>query len=159
MTETATTPTTAPAPAAPQTPFLTALVMMLRANDRFGALEKQPDALLLQPFVIAKEQRKALPLMADPDKRVLERLDVYWKAVSLRIEQRTSLMAGPILSLHHEGFGRVVVTVGKLIAISKTLRDVHRFGFADLEALEREGEKLVAGAVAAIEQFPEVARA
>jgi probable nitrogen fixation protein len=68
-------------------------------------------------------------------------------------------MASPVMALSHEGFGRVVLTAGKLVVLAKTLRDVHRFGFEDLAALEAEGEKAVELAVKTIEAFPEVARA
>jgi probable nitrogen fixation protein len=64
-----------------------------------------------------------------------------------------------MMKMSHEGFGRVLLTVGKLVVLVKTLRDVHRFGFDSLPALDREGEKAVTQAVATISQFPEVARA
>jgi len=67
-------------------------------------------------------------------------------------------MTGPMMKLSHEGFGRVVLIAGRLIALSKHLRDVHRFGFDSLAALAAEGEKLVAKGAEAIEAFPEVAR-
>jgi probable nitrogen fixation protein len=68
-------------------------------------------------------------------------------------------MASPMMKMSHEGFGRVLLTVGKLVVLVKTLRDVHRFGFDSLVALDREGEKAVAQATATINRFPEVARA
>ena len=42
--------------------------------------------------------------------------------------------------------------------VNKHLRDVHRFGFESFEKLVAEGEKLVAGACAMIEKFPEAAK-
>ena len=68
-------------------------------------------------------------------------------------------MASPTINLHHEGFGRLLITVGRLVAFSKTLRDVHRFGFDSLAKLAEEGEKAVEKAMAGIAEFPEVARA
>jgi probable nitrogen fixation protein len=61
------------------------------------------------------------------------------------------------MKLHHEGFGRLVLTAGRLIVINKHMRDVHRFGFESKEKLESEGEKLIQSALEWIEKYPEVA--
>ncbi len=50
-------------------------------------------------------------------------------------------------------------TAGKLVVLSKHLRDVHRFGFETLEKLAAEGDKQVAAALATINTYPEVAKA
>jgi probable nitrogen fixation protein len=63
-----------------------------------------------------------------------------------------------MLKLTHEGFGRAVLIVGRLVAASRILRDVHRFGFESLSKLASEGEKLVREAVELIEKFPEPAQ-
>ena len=147
-------PATAPAPA----PFQKALVALVRAEDRHGLSEKHPDGKLLLPFVLGKEARRAIPIVGDPGPQVLARVEQFYKAACYRIEQRSGLMASPVLALNHEGFGRLVLLVGKLVAYSRTLRDVHRFGFESLAALEAEGEKVVAQALATIEAFPAAAR-
>ena len=144
--------------AALESPFLATLVRILRAEDSYGAWEGKSDARILRPFVVNKEERRAIPIMGDPDPDVLWRLDKFYVAIGLCIEQRTGVMTGPMMKLSHEGFGRVVLIAGKLIAISKHLRDVHRFGFDSLAALAAEGEKFVARGVAAIETYPDVAR-
>lgn len=68
-------------------------------------------------------------------------------------------MAVPVINITHEGFGRALVLVGKLIAVDKVLRDVHRFGFGSLEELNEKTEKILEKAVSLIEQFKEVAEA
>jgi probable nitrogen fixation protein len=140
-------------------PFLKALVALVRAEDRYGAWENRADDELLKAFIVTKEARRAIPIIGDPSAEVLARVEQFYKAVCFRIEQRTGLMASPVLALNHEGFGRVVVQVGKLVAFAKSLRDVHRFGSESAEALDAEGEKAVEQAVQNIERFPEVARA
>ena len=142
-----------------QRPFLATLVRLLRAEDTYGAWEGKSDEQLLRPFVVTKEERRAIPIMGDPEPEVLWRLDKFYVAIGLSIEQRTGVMTGPMMKLSHEGFGRVVLIAGQLIALSKHLRDVHRFGFDSLAALATEGEKFVAKGVKAIEAHPEVARA
>jgi probable nitrogen fixation protein len=144
--------------AALQRPFLVTLVRLLRAEDTYGAWEGKSDAHILRAFVVTKEERRAIPIMGDPDPDVLWRLDKFYIAIGLCIEQQTGVMTGPMMKLSHEGFGRVVLIAGKLVALSKHLRDVHRFGFDSLAALAAEGEKLVAKGAEAIETFPEVAR-
>jgi probable nitrogen fixation protein len=78
--------------------------------------------------------------------------------VGLSIERATGIMVSPIMKMHHEGFGRMVLTAGRLVVVNKHLRDVHRFGFDNYEKLVSDGEKLVASAVEMIEKFPEVAK-
>jgi len=140
-------------------PFLTTLARIIRAADSYGTWDKKSDADLLRDFVLDKAARRALPVIGDPDPEVLSRVEQYYRAVGLRIEQRTGLMSSPMMTMSHEGFGRVILTAGKLVAYAKTLRDVHRFGFDSFSALGAEGEKVVSAAVADIERFAEVAHA
>ncbi|RUU06423.1 NifX-associated nitrogen fixation protein, partial [Mesorhizobium sp. USDA-HM6] len=117
------------------------------------------DAELLGDFIITKEKRRAIPIIGDPDPDVLWRLDMFYTAVGLAIEERSGLMASPMMEMSHEGFGRVLFTTGRLVVLSKTLRDVHRFGFETFWKLAASGTKLAGDAIAVIEAYPEVARA
>ena len=67
------------------------------------------------------------------------------------------LLAVPLVHLTHEGFGRALITVGKLVAVDKTLRDVHRFGFGSLSKMKDEGDKILGVALERIGQHPAVA--
>ena len=147
------------ADAAVGSPFVQTLVRLIRAQDSYGAWEGKPDSELIAPFIVTKEQRRSMPLMADPDPDVLARLDLFYNAVSLSIERETGKVASPMMKIHHEGFGRVLLTMGKLVVLSKHLRDVHRFGFETILKLEAEGDKLVASAVETVKQYPQVAEA
>lgn len=147
------------ADAAVGSPFVQTLVRLIRAQDSYGAWEGKPDSELLEPFIVSKEQRRNMPLMADPDPDVLARLDLFYNAVSLSIERETGRIASPMMKIHHEGFGRVLLTMGKLVVLSKHLRDVHRFGFETIEKLSAEGDKLVASAVETVKLYPQVAEA
>ena len=149
----------AEAPSLAPPAFLRALVSLVRAEDRAGAWERRTDPELLQPFVLTREARRALPLVGDPGPAVLARVGQFYGAVCLRFEQESRLMASPVLALNHEGFGRLVLVVGKLVVHSRTLRDVHRFGFESLAALEAEGEKAVRQALESFHAFPEAAQA
>ena len=75
----------------------------------------------------------------------------------LSIERATGHMVTPMMKMHHEGFGRMILTAGRLIVVNKQLRDVHRFGFDSLAKLAEEGEKFVAAGIEMIRKYPEVA--
>jgi len=139
-------------------PFVKELVKQWRAQDTHGSWDGKPDLALLEPYILDKEKRRQIPIMGDPDPETLWRLELFYNAVGLVVERETGIMVSPMMKLHHEGFGRLVLTAGRLIVVNKHLRDVHRFGFESLEKLAEEGEKLVAAAVAMIQKFPEVAK-
>ena len=138
--------------------FVRELVKQWRAQDTYGSWEGKSDAQLLEPYVLDKEKRAAIPLMGDPDPETLWRLELFYNAVGLAVERATGIMVSPIMKMHHEGFGRMVLTAGRLVVVNKHLRDVHRFGFPTYEKLAAEGEKLVDSAVEMIRKFPEVAQ-
>jgi probable nitrogen fixation protein len=137
-------------------PFVQELVKQWRAQDTHGSWDGKPDAALLAPYIVTREQRRQLPLMGDPDPDILWRLELFYNAVGLAIERRTGMVATPMMKMHHEGFGRMVLMAGRLIVLNKHLRDVHRFGFVDMDQLAAQGEQLVSEGIAMIEAFPEV---
>lgn len=140
------------------TPFVRELIKQIRAQDTHGVWEGKSDMKLLEPYILSAEQRRALPMMGDPDPETLWRLELYYNAIGLAIERETGIIATPMLKMHHEGFGRMVLIAGRLVVVNKHLRDAHRFGFPSLAKLADTGTKFVADAVAMIAQFPEAAR-
>jgi len=142
--------------AALATPFVQELVKQWRAQDTHGAWSGKSDETLLAPYIITREQRRALPIIGDPDPETLWRLELFYNAVGLAIERRTGNIATPMMKMSHEGFGRMILTAGRLVVINKHLRDVHRFGFESMEKLAAEGGRLVEAAVEMVRSFPEV---
>jgi probable nitrogen fixation protein len=138
--------------------FLKELVKQWRAQDTHGVWDKKSDADLLAPYIIDKAGRREILIMGDPDPETLWRLELFYNAVGLAVERATGIMVSPMMKMHHEGFGRMVLTAGRLVVINKHLRDVHRFGFDSVAKLVEEGEKLVKAATQMIESFPEVAK-
>jgi probable nitrogen fixation protein len=138
--------------------FVKELIKQWRAQDAHGAWDGKSDADLLAPYIITKEQRRELPIMGDPDPETLWRLELFYNAVGLAIERSTGVMVAPMMKMHHEGFGRLVLIAGRLIAINKHLRDVHRFGFESMVKLAAEGEKQVAAGIEMVLKYPEVAK-
>ncbi len=139
-------------------PFIKELIKIWRAQDTHGTWERKSDLSLLDPYIVTKEQRREIPIMGDPDPELLWRLELFYNAIGLAIEGRTGCMVQPMMKMSHEGFGRMILTTGRLIVVNKHLRDVHRFGFESLEKLAAEGGKFVDAGVEMIEKFPEVAR-
>lgn len=138
--------------------FLGELAKQYRAQDTYGTWDGKSNATLLDPYIIDKEKRKEMPIMGDPDPETLWRLELFYNAVGLSVERQTGIMVSPMMKMSHEGFGRMILTAGRLVVINKYLRDVHRFGFNDMEKLADEGGKLVDTAVEMINKFPEVAK-
>ena len=138
-------------------PFLRELVKQLRAQDTHGTWEGKSDLKLLEPYIVTPEQRRALPIIDDPDPELLWRLDLFHNAVGLSIERATKCMVTPMTKMSHEGFGRTVLSTGRLIVVNRHLRDVHRFGYPSLAKLAEAGNKLVAEGVSMIQQYPDVA--
>lgn len=142
------------------TPFMRAMILQMRAQDTHGsAWEGKSDQDLLKDFIVTREQRRQIPIMGDPDPDILWRLELFYKAVGLSIETEAGVIASPMMNMSHEGFGRVVLTAGRLVVISKHLRDVHRFGFESFAAMAEQGAKLVSEGVDMIKRFPEVVAA
>lgn len=140
-----------------QDDFVRELIKQIRAQDTHGTWEGKSDAKLLEPFIVTAEQRRAMPIMGDPDPETLWRLDLFHNAVGLAIERATGCMVSPMMKMSHEGFGRAVLTTGRLIVVNRYLRDVHRFGYPSLAKLAEAGHKLVKEGTDLIARYPEVA--
>jgi probable nitrogen fixation protein len=143
---------------AAEAPFIKELIKVWRAQDTHGAWENKTDLSLIEPYIVDKEKRRALPLMGDPDPETIWHMELFYNTVALSIEKATGVMVSPMLKMSHEGFGRMVLIGGRLIVVNKQLRDVHRFGFDNLGKLAEEGDKLVKQGVEMIEKWPDVAK-
>jgi probable nitrogen fixation protein len=139
------------------TDFMKEMVKQMRAVDSYGTYDGWPVERILAPYVVTKEQRRSIPVIGDPDDIMLSRIKAFYNAVSSLIEKECGLMAVPIINLTHEGFGRVVITVGKLVVMDRTLRDVHRYGYESFSKMKDEGDKLLSVALELVGKYPEVA--
>jgi probable nitrogen fixation protein len=139
------------------TDFMKDMVKQMRAVDSYGTYDGWPVERILAPYVVTREQRRSIPVIGDPDDIMLSRIKAFYNAVSSLIEKECGLMAVPIINLTHEGFGRVVITVGKLVVMDKTLRDVHRYGYESFSKMKDEGDKLLSVALEIVGKYPEVA--
>jgi probable nitrogen fixation protein len=141
------------------TDFTKEIVKQIRAVDTYGQMDRVPPEEIIAPFIVTKEQKREIPIVGDPDELVMGRVKAYYNALATLLEKATGLMPIPMINLHHEGFGRVMITVGKLVAYERTLRDVHRFGFLTLQTMQEEAGKVLQGMLELVEKYREVAEA
>ncbi len=139
------------------TDFIQEMVKQMRAIDSYGTYDGWPAERILDPYVVTKEQRRAMPVIGDPDEILLSRIKAFYNAIASLIEKECGLMAVPMINITHEGFGRAVITVGKLAVMDKTLRDVHRYGYESLSKMKDEADKLLSVALEIVGRYPEVA--
>ncbi|MES9868226.1 MAG: NifX-associated nitrogen fixation protein [Sedimenticola sp.] len=140
-----------------ETDFAKEMVRQMRAVDTYGTYDDWPIEKILDPFVLTKEKKREIPVVGDPDEVTMSRVKAFYNAISALIEKECGLMAVPMLNLTHEGFGRAIITVGKLVVMDKTLRDVHRFGYPTLSKMKDEADKLLSVALEIVGQHPKVA--
>jgi probable nitrogen fixation protein len=139
------------------TEFAAEMVRQVRAIDPYGTYDTLSDAEVLEPYVLTKEKKRELPIVGDPDEIVIARIKVFYNAISVLIEKECGRMAVPLVNLTHEGFGRVLITVGKLVVLDRSLRDVHRFGFPSLSKMKDDGDKYLAVALELVGNHSDVA--
>lgn len=140
-------------------PFCQALLSLIRAQDRSGAFDNDSDEELLAPFIITKAEKRDIPMFGDPDPDILGRVEHIYLAVSWLIERETKIAAAPVMNIHHEGWGRIVILTGRLVAVNAHVRELHRFGYENIAEMEAKALKLVEEGVKTIRQFPDVAAA
>jgi probable nitrogen fixation protein len=138
-------------------PYVRNIVVQLRAMDSYGTYDTWSDDKVLDPLILTKERRREIPVVGDPDETVIARVKAYYNALSVSIEKECGLMAVPVINITHEGFGRAMIIIGKLVVTDKVLRDVHRFGFESLDKLIAEMEKVVGKATRLVEEHRVVA--
>lgn len=140
-----------------ETDFIKEMAKQMRAIDTYGTYEGMSTGEILDPYVLTKERKMDIPVIGDPDEILIARIKAYYNAISILIEKECGLMAVPLLNLTHEGFGRVLITVGKLVVHDRSLRDVHRFGFASLSKMKDEADKILSIALELVGTHSKVA--
>jgi len=139
------------------TDFIKEMLKQMRAIDSYGTYDNWPAERILAPYIVTKEQRREIPVIGDPDEILLSRIKAFYNAIACMIEKECGQMAVPMINITHEGFGRGVITVGKLVVMDRTLRDVHRYGFESMSKMKDEADKLLSVALEIVGKYPEVA--
>lgn len=139
------------------TPFMVEMLRQMRAVDRYGIWDQAGDHEILDPFIMTRRRKRNIPVVGDPDEDVLARVSAWYNGLAVAIERESGRMAVPVVHLSHEGFGRALITVGRLIVVDNTLRDIHRFGFCSLESMVADADKIIAKAAQLIAEHGDVA--
>lgn len=139
------------------TDFIKEMIRQLRAQDSYGTYDGKSVETILEPLVLTRERKAALPIIGDPDEETVSRIKAFYNAIATLIEKECGIIAVPLVHLSHEGFGRVLITVGKLVVTDRTLRDVHRFGFESLSKMKTEADKILSVALTIVGAHADVA--
>jgi probable nitrogen fixation protein len=140
-----------------QTDFIKEMLRQTRALDNYGQWDGMTPQEILDSYVLTKERKREIPVIGDPDDQIISRVKSFHNAIAVLIEKECRLMAVPFVQLTHEGFGRALIVVGKLVVMDRTLRDVHRFGFESLSKMKTEADKYLGVAIEIIGKHPDVA--
>lgn len=140
-----------------QSDFAIEMTRQIRAIDTYGTYDNWKVNKILEMFILTKEMKREIPIIGDPDEIIMSRVKAFYNAIASLIEKECGLMAVPLMHLSYEGFGRVIITVGKLLVMDKTLRDVHRFGFPTFSKMKDEADKLLSVALEIVGKHSEVA--
>ena len=140
-----------------ETDFVKEMVRQMRALDSYGRYDGKPAASLLAPLLLTKARKAEIPIIGDPDETTVACIKAFYNGIVVMIEKECGLMAVSLVHLSYEGFGRVLITVGKLVVLDRTLRDVHRFGFESLSKMKDEADKYLSVALEIVGRFPDVA--
>ena len=137
--------------------FIKEMVRQMRAVDSYGQYDGKDAVGLLEPLILTRERKAQIPIVGDPDETTVACIKAFYNAISVLIEKECGHLAVSLVHLSHEGFGRVLITVGKLVVVDRVLRDAHRFGFISLSKMKDEADKHLSVALEIIGRYSEVA--
>lgn len=159
MTNSSPNGTSATSTEIPTCEAIKALALQIRINDHFGTYQRWSDDLLLKPFLVSKERKRSISTEGPVEVVTRGRIQAFFRSIAYRIEAGSGLMAQLVLDLNDEGFGYALIFAGKLVLANRSLRDAHRFGFANLEDLIAESDRLTTQGLALAGRFGEAGRA
>jgi probable nitrogen fixation protein len=87
--------------------------------DSYGSYDGWTVERILEPYIVTKEMRRQIPVIGDPDEQTLARVKAFYNGIAVLIEKECGLMAVPMVNITHEGFGRALITVGKLVVMDR----------------------------------------
>ncbi|MEM1172387.1 MAG: NifX-associated nitrogen fixation protein [Cyanobacteria bacterium P01_H01_bin.35] len=139
-------------------PFIQELVRSIQAQDSYGVYKSWSSELILKPYIVSKQQKRQIPTDNEVDPMTLARIKLFYNAIATCIELETNQIMQVVISINHEGFGWALVFCGRLLVVSRTLRDAQRYGFTSLEKLEEEGEKMAKAGIELVKKYKEVCK-
>lgn len=134
--------------------FMQELLRQIKAHDNYGVRDGWSADRLLEPFF----RKRGGDATCQVDTAAMLRLTTFYQAVAVLIEGECGQMVMQINNVNDEGFGHVLLIVGRLVLLDKVVRDAGRFGFTSPEAMQAEADKLLTVAVGLIGKYSEVAK-
>lgn len=135
--------------------FMETLNAKLRSHDAYGVWKKLDDETIIsRHFVLSKEDKKKIDVYGKMPDEVVAKMRLYYEAVAQTVEWNTGKMAMVVLDINTEGFGRALVIYEDAILCQKVHRNAHKFGFKDLEDVEKDGSKMVETCMKKLEEMP-----
>lgn len=139
-------------------PFIKELIRAIQAQDAYGVYKSWSPELILKPYIVSKQDKRKISIEDEVNPMTLARIKLFYNAIATSIELETGQIMQVIVNINHEGFGWALVFSGRLLVVSRTLRDAHRFGYTSLEKLEDEGEKMTQSGVDLVKKYKEVCK-
>ncbi|NER02545.1 MAG: NifX-associated nitrogen fixation protein [Okeania sp. SIO3C4] len=139
-------------------PFIQELIRAVQAQDSYGVYKSWSPELILKPYILSKQEKRQISTEEEVNPMTIARIKLFYNAIATTIESETNQIMQVVISINHEGFGWALVFCGRLLVVSRTLRDAHRFGFTSLEKLEDEGEKMSRAGIELVKKYKEVCK-
>ncbi|MDY7002748.1 MAG: NifX-associated nitrogen fixation protein [Cyanobacteriota bacterium] len=139
-------------------PFIKELIKSIQAQDAYGVYKSWSPELILKPYIVSKQDKRKISTEDEVNPMTIARIKLFYNAIATSIELETNQIMQVVISINHEGFGWALVFCGRLLVVSRTLRDAHRFGFTSLEKLEDEGERMSRAGIELVKKYKEVCK-
>lgn len=139
-------------------PFIKELIRAIQAQDAYGVYKSWSPELILKPYIVSKQDKRKISIEEEVNPMTLARIKLFFNAIATSVELETGQIMQVVVNINHEGFGWALVFSGRLLVVSRTLRDAHRFGFTSLEKLEDEGEKMTQAGIELVKKYKEVCK-
>ncbi|TCK62260.1 DUF269 domain-containing protein [Seleniivibrio woodruffii] len=125
--------------------FRDVLITKIRSHDPHNIWKNvADDTLITRYYVVTKEEKKKIDAFKAISPETVAKIRLYYETVALAVEESCGQMIITVLDINTEGFGRALLIYEDFILLQKFHRNAHKFGFATLEEVLEEGEKLVA---------------
>ncbi|MNH99020.1 hypothetical protein D3C73_517740 [compost metagenome] len=112
-----------------------------RILDAYDYFEKgsglSTEEKIAQLSLFTAEEKIAVGADCTPSPKLRKQVENVFQALALTLEIETNGLVQSMVDMNSEGFGRAVVSSGRLILISTTLRAGLRFPFTSRSKLER----------------------
>lgn len=118
--------------------FNQSLCGLIDAYDAFGrGAGLHPAEKIERMLLFSPEEKRASGQDCAPSPKLRRQVEQVFQAMAVTLEAETRCLVQSMVEMNAEGFGRAIVSSGRLILVSTTLRAGLRFPFASGAKLER----------------------